>query len=254
MLVHNGAFDPKIFRDMIIDAVEFDALENDLSSAVEKTELDRYLEEKRLNHAIDIDVLEYWGTNCARFPNLALMAKDVLSIPISTVASESAFSVGGKVLDQYRSCLAHNIVESLICIHDWKFNQEVPEELRHAAESRIQDCGADFKKETGNGEDPQSSVPSSHISKLKMEFSKKKQKGKLPKEARDTLLDWWKVHNKWPYPTEADKIFLAEATGLDQKQINNWFINQRKRHWKPSEDMQLAVMDSISGQFYATDD
>lgn len=53
---------------------------------------------------------------------------------------------------------------------------------------------------------------------------------------------------------EADKIFLAEATGLDQKQINNWFINQRKRHWKPSEDMQLAVMDSISGQFYATDD
>ncbi|KAK1403302.1 ELK domain-containing protein/KNOX1 domain-containing protein/KNOX2 domain-containing protein/Homeobox_KN domain-containing protein [Heracleum sosnowskyi] len=94
----------------------------------------------------------------------------------------------------------------------------------------------------------------SHISKLKMEFSKKKQKGKLPKEARDTLLDWWKVHNKWPYPTEADKIFLAESTGLDQKQINNWFINQRKRHWKPSEDMQLAVMDSISGQFYATDD
>lgn len=41
----------------------------------------------------------------------------------------------------------------------------------------------------------------SHISKLKMEFSKKKQKGKLPKEARETLLDWWKVHYKWPYPT-----------------------------------------------------
>ncbi|KAL1804467.1 hypothetical protein DCAR_0936112 [Daucus carota subsp. sativus] len=94
----------------------------------------------------------------------------------------------------------------------------------------------------------------SHISKLKMEFSKKKQKGKLPKEARDMLLDWWKVHYKWPYPTEADKNFLAESTGLDQKQINNWFINQRKRHWKPSEEMQLAVMDSISGQFYPTDD
>ncbi|CAH9108337.1 unnamed protein product [Cuscuta europaea] len=28
-------------------------------------------------------------------------------------------------------------------------------------------------------------------------------------------------------------------TGLDQKQINNWFINQRKRHWTPSEHMHL---------------
>uniref|UniRef100_A0A5B7AA31 Putative homeobox protein knotted-1-like 6 n=1 Tax=Davidia involucrata TaxID=16924 RepID=A0A5B7AA31_DAVIN len=90
----------------------------------------------------------------------------------------------------------------------------------------------------------------SHVSSLKLEFSKKKKKGKLPKEARQTLLEWWNVHYKWPYPTEADKISLAESTGLDQKQINNWFINQRKRHWKPSESMQSAVMDNISGQFF----
>ncbi|XP_054809488.1 homeobox protein knotted-1-like 6 isoform X2 [Prosopis cineraria] len=41
----------------------------------------------------------------------------------------------------------------------------------------------------------------SRISSLKLEFSKKKKKGKLPKEARQTLLDWWNVHYKWPYPT-----------------------------------------------------
>lgn len=35
-------------------------------------------------------------------------------------------------------------------------------------------------------------------------------------------------------------------TGLDQKQINNWFINQRKRHWKPSEDMRFALMEGVS--------
>ncbi|XP_015894690.3 homeobox protein knotted-1-like 6 [Ziziphus jujuba] len=93
----------------------------------------------------------------------------------------------------------------------------------------------------------------SHISTLKLEFSKKKKKGKLPKEARQTLLDWWNVHYKWPYPTESDKIALAETTGLDQKQINNWFINQRKRHWKPSENMQFDVMDGISGQFFTND-
>ncbi|KAJ6845466.1 putative homeobox protein knotted-1-like 1 [Iris pallida] len=87
---------------------------------------------------------------------------------------------------------------------------------------------------------------SGYLSSLKQEFSKKKKKGKLPKEARQTLLDWWTAHYKWPYPTEADKIALAESTGLDQKQINNWFINQRKRHWKPTESMHFAVMGSLS--------
>lgn len=81
---------------------------------------------------------------------------------------------------------------------------------------------------------------------LKQEFLKKKKKGKLPKEARQKLLEWWNVHYKWPYPSETDKVNLAEDTGLDQKQINNWFINQRKRHWKPSEDMQFVVMDSLN--------
>lgn len=94
----------------------------------------------------------------------------------------------------------------------------------------------------------------SHISTLKLEFSKKKKKGKLPKEARQTLFEWWNVHYKWPYPTEADKVALAERTGLDQKQINNWFINQRKRHWKPSENIQFEGMDGLSsGRFFRED-
>lgn len=86
---------------------EFDALDSDLNPTLEKIELDRYLEEKRLNMSIDIDILEYWNLNQFRFPNLALMARDILSILISTVASESAFSTGGRILDQYRSCLEH---------------------------------------------------------------------------------------------------------------------------------------------------
>ncbi|KAK7311401.1 hypothetical protein RJT34_09531 [Clitoria ternatea] len=83
------------------------------------------------------------------------------------------------------------------------------------------------------------------LSSLKQEISKKKKKGKLPKDARQKLLTWWELHYKWPYPTESEKVALAESTGLDQKQINNWFINQRKRHWKPSEDMQFMVMEGL---------
>lgn len=89
---------------------------------------------------------------------------------------------------------------------------------------------------------------SGYLSSLRQEFSKKKKKGKLPKEARQKLLHWWELHYKWPYPSETEKIVLAESTGLDQKQINNWFINQRKRHWKPSEDMPFVMMEGFHPQ------
>lgn len=46
---------------------------------------------------------------------------------------------------------------------------------------------------------------SGYISTLKHEFSKKKKKGKLPREARQTLFDWWNLHDKWPYPTVTPK-------------------------------------------------
>ncbi|PWZ52227.1 Homeobox protein knotted-1-like 12 [Zea mays] len=83
-----------------------------------------------------------------------------------------------------------------------------------------------------------------YLGGLRQEFSKRKKKGKLPKEARQKLLHWWELHYKWPYPSETEKMALAETTGLDPKQINNWFINQRKRHWKPaSEDMPFAMME-----------
>nr|AIL50147.1 KNOX1 protein [Dendrocalamus latiflorus] len=83
-----------------------------------------------------------------------------------------------------------------------------------------------------------------YLGSLQQEFSKRKKKGKLPKEARQKLLHWWELHYKWPYPSETEKMALAESTGLDQKQISNWFINQRKRHWKPtSEDMPFSTME-----------
>ncbi|XP_050888472.1 homeobox protein knotted-1-like 1 isoform X2 [Lathyrus oleraceus] len=85
-----------------------------------------------------------------------------------------------------------------------------------------------------------------YLSNLRKEFLKKRKKGKLPKDARIALLDWWNIHYRWPYPTEDEKMQLSETTGLDIKQINNWFINQRKRHWKPSEDMRFAVMEGVS--------
>nr|BAA76750.1 KN1-type homeobox protein [Nicotiana tabacum] len=87
---------------------------------------------------------------------------------------------------------------------------------------------------------------SGYLSSLRKEFLKKRKKGKLPKDARTALLEWWNTHYRWPYPTEEEKNRLSEITGLDPKQINNWFINQRKRHWRPSEDMKYALMEGVS--------
>jgi len=50
---------------------------------------------------------------------LQKIAKDILAIPISTVASESAFSTGGRLLCPNRSRLHENTLEALMCAQSW---------------------------------------------------------------------------------------------------------------------------------------
>ncbi|WJX35490.1 hypothetical protein P8452_23477 [Trifolium repens] len=66
---------------------------------------------------------------------------------------------------------------------------------------------------------------------IREEILRKRRAGKLPGDTTSVLKDWWQSHSKWPYPTEEDKARLVQETGLQLKQINNWFINQRKRNW-----------------------
>uniref|UniRef100_A0A0E0LDZ5 Homeobox domain-containing protein n=1 Tax=Oryza punctata TaxID=4537 RepID=A0A0E0LDZ5_ORYPU len=66
---------------------------------------------------------------------------------------------------------------------------------------------------------------------IREEILRKRRAGKLPGDTASTLKAWWQAHSKWPYPTEEDKARLVQETGLQLKQINNWFINQRKRNW-----------------------
>ncbi|XP_022034677.1 zinc finger BED domain-containing protein RICESLEEPER 2 isoform X1 [Helianthus annuus] len=96
-------------------------LETKPVESTQKSELDVYLEEPNfvVPRTIKFDVLQWWCQNSSKYPVLSKMARDIFCIPITTVASESAFSAGGRVLDDYRSSLSKDMVELLVCGGDW---------------------------------------------------------------------------------------------------------------------------------------
>ncbi|XP_019177602.1 PREDICTED: zinc finger BED domain-containing protein RICESLEEPER 1-like [Ipomoea nil] len=69
--------------------------------SMKKTELEVYLSEVIVDDEESFDLLRWWMLNSDRFPVLSKMARDVLVVPISTVASELAFSTSGRVLDAF---------------------------------------------------------------------------------------------------------------------------------------------------------
>ncbi|KAL6218741.1 hypothetical protein ACLB2K_011950 [Fragaria x ananassa] len=95
----------------------------DSDEVVVESEVDRYLldpiECPPPKEAATWSLLHWWKLNGCKYPNLALVAKDVLAIQVSTVASESSFSTGGRVIDPFRSSLTPKTVEALLCLQNW---------------------------------------------------------------------------------------------------------------------------------------
>jgi hypothetical protein len=89
-----------------------------------KTELDRYLDEELLDmHTKNFKVLDWWKVAGTRFPTLRKITRDIFAIPVTTVASESIFSTGGRVLSEHRSRLTSKMLEALMCSQDWLRNK-----------------------------------------------------------------------------------------------------------------------------------
>ncbi|KAI4345045.1 hypothetical protein L6164_012213 [Bauhinia variegata] len=85
-----------------------------------KNDLEKYLACDVVDDGIDdLDILSWWKENSVKYSVLSHLARDVLAIPVSTVASESCFSTGGRVLDVFRSSLSPKMVEALICTQNW---------------------------------------------------------------------------------------------------------------------------------------
>ena len=77
---------------------DFYNIDKEEDNTCNKTELDYYLEEKiypsKPNEEESFDVLDYWRAHTAKVLILSMMARDILVVPISLVASKSAFSIG----------------------------------------------------------------------------------------------------------------------------------------------------------------
>ena len=75
----------------------------------------------------DFNILHWWHQHKLTYPVLSTLAKDIFSVPVSTISSETTFSTTGRIIEERRRRLKLEAVEALTCIKDWK-----------AAESRLQ--------------------------------------------------------------------------------------------------------------------
>ncbi|XP_064651451.1 homeobox protein PKNOX1-like [Lineus longissimus] len=65
---------------------------------------------------------------------------------------------------------------------------------------------------------------------------KNNKRGVLPKQATQVMKSWLFQHIVHPYPTEDEKRQIAGQTNLSLLQVNNWFINARRRILQPMLD------------------
>ncbi|CAO2836244.1 unnamed protein product [Amaranthus hypochondriacus] len=91
------------------------------------SELESYISLPYISHTEDIDILAYWKAQSVSFPMLSRMAKDILAIPVTSVASETSFSLGGRVLSKLRASLLPKNMEISVTTSNWMYGFE-PEE------------------------------------------------------------------------------------------------------------------------------
>ncbi|KAI3743136.1 hypothetical protein L1987_60839 [Smallanthus sonchifolius] len=109
-------FDPNIVRDRMTKLViqrglTFNHFDNPLVTRMIQEALQpRYHQ--------DFDILAWWKGNESTFPVLSAMARDLLTVQAFTVASESVFSLSGRVLSIRRTRLTPAAMEMCICLKD----------------------------------------------------------------------------------------------------------------------------------------
>lgn len=76
-----------------------------------------------------------------------------------------------------------------------------------------------------------------------------KKKTALSNYAVEYLKAWMMSpdHIEHPYPTEDEKVRIMKETNIELKQLTNWFVNNRKRYWKPKVEEMRRRMAAQAG-------
>uniref|UniRef100_A0A452VGZ9 Meis homeobox 3 n=1 Tax=Ursus maritimus TaxID=29073 RepID=A0A452VGZ9_URSMA len=106
----------------------------------------------------------------------------------------------------------------------------------------------DNSSDQGDGLDTSVASPSSggEDEELDQEPRRNKKRGIFPKVATNIMRAWLFQHLSHPYPSEEQKKQLAQDTGLTILQVNNWFINARRRIVQPMIDQSNRTGQSAA--------
>lgn len=86
-------------------------------------ELQKYYSIPRCNK--DTDILQWWRTHSSELPILSLMARDLLSIPATSVPAERLFSRAALTIRKHRNRLNNESARCLLCLNDWVKNKNI---------------------------------------------------------------------------------------------------------------------------------
>ena len=107
------------------------------------SELSSYLDsDTEVKFGPDFNILNWWQRHNQTYPILSILAKDVLTVPVSTISSESTFSLASRVLEERRRRLTPDMVEVLSCIKDWELADL---HKQHTVEKETKDLEAAFE-------------------------------------------------------------------------------------------------------------
>jgi hypothetical protein len=82
-------------------------------------ELSTYLEGDTVTQFDDsFSIINWWHEHKSNYPVLSILARDVLTVPVSTISSESAFSTSGSIIEERQRRLSPEMVEALTCTKD----------------------------------------------------------------------------------------------------------------------------------------
>ena len=106
------------------------------SSLNNTTDIDRYLsvETIQFEDNEDFEILEWWKKQQIKYLLLSIIARDILTVHVHTVASEAAFSAVGRVVSKKRCNLSPEAIEAVVCLKDWNLaDKRLHDHVREAA-------------------------------------------------------------------------------------------------------------------------